>query len=754
MNTKSIKFRITIFFVVILLMLGLGVAFSAAKNAEDEILKTRVQQMSSIKLSKMQHVQDYFSHIRYIMSTRASTNETIRFLWAMDEGFESFEEIDLDKEDVKKALLEYYEKKFLPLVNYSNEGSPQKRSLEEYLPKTDAGLIAQYLYLVQNPNSYEDKGNYIMNPNFKDPYSESHIQEHMAYKTIFADFNQEDIYIVNPGGDIIYSANKNTDFGTNLLKGPYADSGLSRIFQRSSKLERGMATFEDLSFYEPSLNKKVAFLAMPLYFNKDYEGSIIFQFPMEKLNEIMNFSNRYDEVGLGSSGEAFLVAADSSMRSNSRFMKELQDKKTQLNQTSVGFFKINTESTLSAQQGNNKTIETLDYKQREVISSFSPIDIYDKKWAIVVKMDKEEALQESREKSNTLLFWSIGFIILIVLLSLFAIQKVIISKLKTLQDATYNLAKGEGDLTNQVSVPKGDEISEVANNINEFIEKVRKTVAQAKDSSSQNKKIALRLSEASINMEEKAKAERAIVHEVSDDGRELQNILATSIEQAKSTKENIDLAGQLLKNANTRIVSLANEVQERSEDELELSHKLEQLSSDATQVQNVLSVISDIADQTNLLALNAAIEAARAGEHGRGFAVVADEVRKLAERTQKSLAEINTTISLIVQSVNDASENMSTNAKEIEKLSTRASETENEINSSVESIETSIAQVDETVNGYIENSKTIATMIQKVSTIETISNDNKKSIADIANSSSELTQMTTDLNTILEEYKT
>ena len=756
MNTKSINFRIVIFFIVTLVILGFGVAYTISDSAKEELLKTRMEQMSSIKMSKLQHVEDYFEEMKYILGSKALNSETVQLLWDYDEALENLEDVEVDLDTAKETLVDYYNNTYIPHVNYNLVDAPLKRAVTEYLPKSDKGVVLQYLYVAKNPEAYNKKELYKMDKMFKTEYSEIHVQHHPILRSILEAFGRNDLFLVNPNGDVVYSVLKNADIGTNLLEGNYANTGLARVFKKTQRAKKGQAVFEDFSVYEPAYNQEVAFIGMPIYFGEDNEGALIFQLPKDKINAILNFNNQVDKVGLGESGEAFLVGPDYTMRNESRFSSKIQelDEATKKSHTTIGNYRIDTPATRAAIAGESKTTLGVDYFNNNVILSYAPVKVYNEKWAIIVKIDEAEALANANSNFINALIGTAIFIVIMILISLFIIKIVIIDKLKTLQDATYDLAKGDGDLTKRVEVAKGDEISEVAHNINEFIEKVRVTVSEATSTSASNTQIAATLSRASVDMKAKSQEESNIVHEVAHDGQALQDILSVSIEQAKQTKENIDQTGQTLKDVNAQIVNLANEIEERSHDELELSQKLVDLSSETAAVKNVLEVIADIADQTNLLALNAAIEAARAGEHGRGFAVVADEVRKLAERTQKSLSEINTTISVITQSVNDASEHMSTNAKAIEALSQNANEVEADISSSVNAIEESIVQVDETVTGYISNSKTIATMITKVGNIEKISQENQGTIEEISEASSNLMQMTNNLNDLLQGYKT
>ncbi len=138
---------------------------------------------------------------------------------------------------------------------------------------------------------------------------------------------------------------------------------------------------------------------------------------------------------------------------------------------------------------------------------------------------------------------------------------------------------------------------------------------------------------------------------------------------------------------NNMINATVNKIQSVANQERNLSDNLQTLAGNARETKAILVTIGDIADQTNLLALNAAIEAARAGEHGRGFAVVADEVRKLAERTQKSLAEISATINIFIQSISDNSEALNQNMEEMLVLTKYVNDVDNKMHELLQSMD-------------------------------------------------------------------
>ncbi|MDB2562741.1 methyl-accepting chemotaxis protein [Sulfurimonas sp.] len=224
-------------------------------------------------------------------------------------------------------------------------------------------------------------------------------------------------------------------------------------------------------------------------------------------------------------------------------------------------------------------------------------------------------------------------------------------------------------------------------------------------------------------------------------GEELKSVLSSDLLDASRSKDNIIQVSEALGTIKEEISEIVGELQEASLSQNTLADDLNRVSTDTKQVKEVITVIADIADQTNLLALNAAIEAARAGEHGRGFAVVADEVRKLAERTQKSLTEINATINVVSQSISDTSDQMNTSSKAIESLaeiSIEASEKMDEI-SSVINEGVSLAQ--NTIDSYTANATKSENIISNVFEIDKLSQKSHENINIIKNSVEDLSEV-------------
>jgi len=355
---------------------------------------------------------------------------------------------------------------------------------------------------------------------------------------------------------------------------------------------------------------------------------------------------------------------------------------------------------------------------------------------------------------RSFLLISLVLVILSIVATAIIIKKTISNPLNDLINKADNLSSGDGDLTRKLEVVGNDEIAQASHSINRFIEKVRILISEAKNLSNENSSISHELSSTSLEVGRAVETSMQIVGNTTSKATTLKNEMTAGMGEAKSGKEELLKANEFLKDANSAILELTKDIQNSASTEIELAHRVQQLSSDASQVKDILVVIGDIADQTNLLALNAAIEAARAGEHGRGFAVVADEVRKLAERTQKSLQEINATINVIVQAIADSSDQMTSNSKKVESLATTASEVETKINNMFHVMGNATKVSDKTAENYLKTGSDIESMMNDVSQINDISSQNARSVEEIASAAEHLSRMTETLNLKLSEFRT
>ncbi len=359
------------------------------------------------------------------------------------------------------------------------------------------------------------------------------------------------------------------------------------------------------------------------------------------------------------------------------------------------------------------------------------------------------------ENTTKLFLWILTATIALAVLTLIYAKLRIVKRIDGLVLKINAFSHGDKDLRVKIEVDdRNDEISQVGRGVNLFVENARLIMEEIKGISTSNKTSMDKLVQIVQETQKSMKNSSTTLNSVKNKATDVASMMNTSIEQSQGLRKRLIETQGLVKESKDAIGDLFSQIIESAHTEEELSSKVEQLSRNADDVKSILDIINNIADQTNLLALNAAIEAARAGEHGRGFAVVADEVRNLAGRTQKSLAEINSTIMVIVQEINAVSSQMNLNSQKMERLSDMSKsvqETYEKMSSNLSSV---VRDSNQSMDDYAKSGRQIEAMVSDFVEVEKVASKTLADSSDILNIATHVSGTTMNLDKQVNLFKT
>ncbi len=715
---------------------------SVASNLATEALQTEVTQRLILQRDMQKdQIENYIAEIGAEVAESANLDGV--FATALNEfinPFTKFQQQVPDSADTYRQNVEnFYNEQFTTQFTERN-ASVAPLAVSELMTKLDDNTIAlQNYYIAENPNPLGKKDELTELEGVKADYAGVHAKYHPRFKEYLSQWGFYDAFLVDANtGYIVYSVFKKLDYATSLVTGPYADSGLGKAFKQAlTKEMQGKSYTSDMAPYYPSYNDYAAFVSSPLYIEGQLKGVFIVQMPLDKINKVMTFNQRWADYGLGESGETYLVADDLTMRNDRRFLidnkkaylKALQDKKIPAatlqniskKNSSIGLQKIESPSSKAALAGNTGVDIFQDYRNIPVLSAYAPLSVAGLNWAILAEVDEAEAFAPVKKLINDILKIAIIMGLILIGLSLilsFFFANSIVTPITYFRDIMERFKSGESEL--RVHSAADDEIGELATAFDALLDEREQTLQQITDENDAlNESVIAMLQIAAQLSQGDLTAKMVVGEDITGPLADSLNLVieqtSKTLSQVKNTAIEVELAAKTAKQQSDKVLSVSAtefEVVQTTAEELgEASRELTRIAELAKQCNTAADaaiITTDKAQQTVLASVDGINNIRdnisetekrikRLGERSQEIAGVTSIINGIAEKTH--VLALNA--SMQAASAGEAGRGFAVVATEIQRLAESASEATTEIGALIKNIQVDTADTVTTMNKAI-----------------------------------------------------
>jgi len=591
------------------------------------------------------------------------------------------------------------------------------------------------------------------------------------YFATFADtYGYPDLYMIDPDGYVFYSAKQQADYQTNILSGPYAESGFSKTVEQV--IDKGVMAVGDYSHYEPAGEKVTAFLAKPVIDNDKIQMIIALQIPIDQISAIMK-----KHGALSESGDTYLVGADKLWRTESLQTANYNVKSTLLNPEVL----VDTKPVQDALAGKSGTERVTNGAGIQVLASWAPFVFHDLHWAIINEVSQAEVGKPVAQLFKTTTTMAVASVLAVLFLS-FLISGGITKQVGSIMKAMGKVEEGdfdtradvvskdelgamassfnqmigntksmietreqeheqlqesimgllmeisdlsEGDMTVRATV-REDATGTVADSLNMMLEELSGTISKIKKSSEQVGLTANDLSSSTSNLAIRSESQSELIKGAVKDIEQMTTAIEQAAVQANTSAETSKLSTDAAIEGTLAVEETSRSMEAIRGNVQDTARAIKRLGESSQEISDFAKTINDISDRTSILALNASIQAAAAGEEGRGFAVVAEEIQRLAERAAGSTRQIETLIKNILGEITDASASMDSSIQEVvqgTKLSENALAKLKDINMRSTVVANLIAAVSTATSEQAENAVKVAGVMGEIGVISTETTD-------------------------------